>query len=163
MTDVTLRPACPEDEDFLYQLYCSTRIQEVAAWGWSPEQQETFLRMQFKAQQQHYAARFLQPRHVIIEKEEERIGRLYVDQDPTEFVLVDISLLPEYRGAGIGGYLIGKLQEDAARLNRPVRLHVLRGNPASRLYGRLGFVRVGVDGVYSEMVWHPDEKSTSDF
>jgi ribosomal protein S18 acetylase RimI-like enzyme len=162
MTDVTLRPVCPEDEVFLYRLYRSTRIQEVAAWGWDSAQQEAFLRMQFRAQQQHYEAQFLDPRHTIIEKKGKPIGRLYIDQGPKEFVLVDISLLPEYRGTGIGRYLIGRLQEEAARMNRPVRLHVLRGNPASRLYEQLGFVRVGDDGVYSEMIWNPAEKSTPD-
>ncbi|MBZ5555376.1 MAG: GNAT family N-acetyltransferase [Acidobacteriia bacterium] len=162
MSGITLRPVCPDDEDFLYQLYCSTRLQEVAAWGWNPSQQEVFLRMQFKAQHLHYEAQFVNVRHSIIEKDGKSIGRLFVDQGPKEFVLVDISLLPEHRGVGIGRYLIGRLQAEAARMNRMVRLHVLRGNPALHLYERLGFVCVGDDGVYSEMIWTPVEKPTSD-
>jgi predicted GNAT family acetyltransferase len=39
--------------------------------------------------------------------------------------------------------------------DRPVRLHVDLVNPARRLYLRLGFAPVGVEGVYELMEWLP--------
>jgi ribosomal protein S18 acetylase RimI-like enzyme len=152
---VTLRPATPEDEAFLYDLYSSTRAEEVAAWGWPAAQKEMFLKMQFNAQRQSYHARYSAADHSIILVDGREAGRLMVDRSDSQILLVDIALLPDYRGAGIGGALIGDLLSEARRSNKPIRLHVTKANRAARLYERLGFSRMGDDGVYYEMQWSP--------
>jgi ribosomal protein S18 acetylase RimI-like enzyme len=78
-----------------------------------------------------------------------------VDRTASEVRLVDISLLPAARGGGTGTHLICALLEEAAGAGRPVRLHVARGNPALRLYARLGFRVDGDDGMYLAMTWDP--------
>lgn len=47
---------------------------------------------------------------------------------------------PDHQGRGLGTELLRRVlaRADARRL--PVRLQVLKGNPARRLYRRLGFV-----------------------
>ena len=56
-------PDDPDDEDFLWRLYVSTRAPEVAAFGWPPEQQEAFLRMQYRARRgSYYTAAYPQRR-----------------------------------------------------------------------------------------------------
>ena len=55
---ITLRPVAVADDAFLYSVYASTRAEEMTRVPWTPEQKEAFLRMQFTAQKQHYAAEF---------------------------------------------------------------------------------------------------------
>lgn len=152
---ITLRPVRPEDEAFLLELYASTRREEVAAWGWDEAQREAFLKMQFNAQQQHYRFQYRDADHQIILVAERQAGRLYVWRDDQRILLVDIALLPEYRGAGIGTKVIGGLLAEAEQAKRPVLLHVRKYNPARRLYERLGFVAVGETEMDFEMRWMP--------
>ena len=53
----------------------------------------------------------------------------------------------------MGSSLLRSLQNEAAQAGRPVRLRVARGNPAQRLYARLGFRPAASDEIYVEMVW----------
>lgn len=149
----SLRPAAPEDEAFLDRLYASTREREMAAWPWPDGMKRDFLRMQAHAQRTDYGRRFPEARVEIILVGGAPAGRLAVDRSGGEIDLLDISLLPEHRGQGIGGRLLEGLLAEAARDGRRVRLQVERANPARRLYERLGFVPRGDDGVYCAMEW----------
>jgi ribosomal protein S18 acetylase RimI-like enzyme len=140
-----------EDEGFLSDLYCSTRKDEVAGFGFDSDQQAAFLRMQYGAQTQHYRLHYPQADHRIILCDGRPIGRIYIDRAGAHLTLVDIALLPEFRRQGIGTALLRELKEEAARVGKAVRLHVLKTNPAARLYEQLGFTRIGEDGVYLEM------------
>ena len=132
-------------------LYASTREQEFAVANWDAIQWQTFLNLQFQAQSQHYKAAYPEADHSIVMLDESPIGRLIVDRGQREIIIVDITLSPERRNAGIGSNLLKTLIAEAAAANKTVRLHVLLTNPAARLYERLGFVRVSDDGVYAEM------------
>ena len=149
--NVELRPFSSENQDFLFQLYASTRIHEIAPFGWSPPQQEAFLRVQFNAQQGWYQQAYPQADHQIIFAADQPIGRILVAQEEDSTRLVDIALLPEYRGRGIGTQLIGQLIEQATKAGSVVRLSVLRTNPAIHLYERLGFVKTSEDQMYYQM------------
>lgn len=149
---ISLRPASPLDQAFLFQLYVRTRSPEVAGFGWSPEQQVAFLRMQYSAQRRWYETAFPQAEEQMVELDHAPIGRMIVwKAGDGATTLVDISLLPECRGQGIGGGLIGDLMEECKKANVPLRLQVLRTNPAVRLYQRLGFHKVGEDDLYFQM------------
>ncbi len=145
---ISLRPIGPEDEAFLYQVYASTRVDELAPLGWDAAQQTAFLRMQFTAQQRCYQAQFPDASYLLILRDGEPSGRLYVLRRDDEIRVLDIALLPEHRGAGFGGALLRDLLAEADREDKPVRLHVERFNPALRLYQRLGFTQIGDTGVY---------------
>ena len=123
---------------------------------WSMEQKEAFLHMQFEAQTKHYAIHYPNADYKIIEHTGIPIGRLTVENRGDHFLLMDLALLLEYRGMGIGTVLVQELQQEAVRLNLPLVLRVEFFNPAIRLYQRLGFVkRRDVNTVYQEMVWIP--------
>ena len=47
---ICLRAATDGDREFLFELYNTTRAQELEAWGWAPAQCDAFLKMQFDAQ-----------------------------------------------------------------------------------------------------------------
>jgi ribosomal protein S18 acetylase RimI-like enzyme len=149
--DISLRPADAEDHAFLYELYCSTRLEELAAWGWDATQAAAFLQLQFRAQQLHYQTQFSHASHEIICHAGQPIGRLILDSSDQELRLVDIALLPAYRNSGIGTALLRDVLAAAARMGRPVRLHVAAHNRARRLYERLGFTLISTVGPYDLM------------
>ena len=151
--EIVLRPASTDDSEFLIRVYSNVRREEMASWGWSPAQQAAFVRMQYDARQRGYAAEYPSVETSIISVGGESVGSMIVHRCPSEVRLVDISLLPESRGRGIGGELIGRLKSEAARSTVPLRLSVLRGNPAAHLYERLGFIAKGGDAMYDEMEW----------
>jgi ribosomal protein S18 acetylase RimI-like enzyme len=148
-----LRPVTPEDEPFLFYLYAGTRSAEMALLDWTEEQKKIFLRMQFEAQQRFYRDQFRAARFDAVEMDGKPAGRLYVDRTPEELRIIDISLLPECQGRGIGKALIHQVLAEASDANLPVRIHVLKGNPARKLYGQLGFVTTGETEIYDLMEW----------
>ncbi len=72
-----------------------------------------------------------------------------------EFRLMDIALIPQERGKGIGTPIVVKLLESAARRGIPVTLHVEPDNPAQRMYARLGFHLIEERGAYHFLRWEP--------
>ena len=126
----------------------------MALLSWAPEIERDFLRMQARAQRAEYRRRFPDAAADIVLVHEEPAGRIYVDRGGEETRLIDLSLLPEHRGHGIGGRLLADLLAEAAAHGRRVVLQVDRANPARRLYERLGFTLEGDDGVYCAMTWH---------
>src|SRR5689334_11985197 len=153
---ISLREAAAGDDDFLFALYSSTRRDEMAAWGMPEAQQEMFLRLQYRAQQQRYLAERDHSRHDIILRDGVPVGRMIVMRSADEMRLADIALLPDERGVGVGSALIRALQAEAARSGLPLRLHVARDNAgAARLYERLGFAICGDTSSHFKMEWLP--------
>ena len=148
LNGVTLRPMTHDDLPFLRRVYAGTRANELAQTPWGDEEKQAFLDMQFQAQHTHYQKHFPEASYQIIEQRGEPIGRLYLDRRPDELRIIDIALLPEKRGGGIGGTLMRRILDEAALVGKPVRIHVERNNPAMQLYDRLGFRKVEDQGVY---------------
>jgi len=152
---ISLRPFRPDDQEFLYQLYAGTRLHEIAGFGWPAAQQEMFLRMQFNAQYRSYEAAYGRAEHQIVEQDGNPVGRIMVLWEKDFALLVDIALLAEHRGRTIGGELLRELIQKCARKRVPLRLQVLKTNPALRLYQRLGFAAPGEDQMYIRMERQP--------
>ena len=152
---LTFRPITDDDLPFLAQLYASTRAEELAITAWSDEQKGAFLQSQFEAQHAHYQKFYAGGDFLLIVFAGESIGRLYVARWTNEHRIVDIALLPQHRGGGLGTTLLGDLIDEAARAGKAVTIHVEKFNPALALYRRLGFVAVGEEGVYDLMRREP--------
>jgi len=148
-----LREATPEDEPFLLEVYASTRIDELAGLGWSNDQIQAFIRMQFLARDRSYPR--VDSRIIILDGRP--VGRMMVDRGESAILLRDIALLAEYRNAGIGSRLIQDLMKEAAAAGKPIELHVVSTSPAVRLYERLGFRSSNAEPevAYLEMKWVP--------
>ena len=161
---VSLRPEADEDVPFLYALYASTRVEELAVVPWTAEEKESFLRFQFAAQRRHYLEHYSGPdtHFDVIVRDGRPIGRWYVTPLEGGLQLVDVALLPEHRNAGIGTALMEELLDRARRRRCRVTLHVEPFNPAKRLYERLGFHDVEQHGVYTFMEWRPEEHHRGD-
>lgn len=154
-------PSQPEDDDFLFQLYTGTRRDELLTWGWDEAAQHAFLSMQWKAQKHSYATQYPEAAHRIIRYDGERAGRMLVNNSGQELLLVDLSLLPEFQNLGIGTAILRELQAEAAREDKPLRLSVLKTNPARQLYERLGFHLTGEGGMHFLMEWTASVGTTS--
>ncbi len=148
-----LRSMEPEDKAFLYEVYASTREEELAVLPWSSEEKERFLRMQFEAQHGFYMNQFPDAEFSIIELEGKPIGRYYLEHRHDEYRIIDIALLPPYRNQGIGGEYLKALCEKAMQSGLPICIHVEQNNRAMALYKRVGFKKIGDTGVYNLMEW----------
>lgn len=153
--DITLRPVGPNDYDFLVQVYGSTRAEELALAPWTAEQQQLFIRSQFAAQQEHYANKYPAASHDVIEVDGRPVGRLYVARLDHEIRIIDITLLPAERNAGIGSYLIKQLLDEAIRAQKITRIYVEEFNPSLRLFERLGFSPTEQHGIHLLLRFNP--------
>lgn len=144
-----------EDLPFVARLYASTRAAEVAATGWPPQMQAAFLQQQHRAQEQHYRGTYPDTLWLIVERGGAAAGRLYLSRADGGLLLLDIALLPEHRGGGLGGAMMRDLLALARAGGEMVTLHVERTNPARRLYERLGFEKVEEMPIYLRMEWRP--------
>jgi ribosomal protein S18 acetylase RimI-like enzyme len=161
--DYRLRVATPADEAWQLAIYASTRADELALTGWPPEQCERFVAMQHRAQQQHYRQHF--PRAVcqlILVGEGEVAGRLWVDRCPDEVHVLDIALLPAWRGRGIGTRCLQTLAREADARHQALGIHVEIHNPARRLYERLGFVAEGEPQGLHQAMRRPARRPTTE-
>ena len=137
---IRLRPEGDEDDAFLLHLYGTTREWELANAPWTDQQKCAFVESQYHLQRVHYRKYYSQASFDVVLWEEERVGRLYVLRQPEEIRIVDLAILPGFRGRGIGSALLEGLIAESSASGRPVSLHVETQNPARRLYERHGFV-----------------------
>ncbi|HEV2745791.1 MAG TPA: GNAT family N-acetyltransferase [Allosphingosinicella sp.] len=159
-TGIAYRAMANEDLPFLAELYASTRREEVAATGWPAEAQAQFLAQQFDAQHRHYQAHYPDAEWLVVERGGEPIGRLYTEEWPSQFRIIDIALTPANRGQGIGAAILRDVLEMARGAGKRVSIHVEKFNPAMRLYLRLGFTPVEDKGVYDLLEWRSQDEAS---
>jgi ribosomal protein S18 acetylase RimI-like enzyme len=145
---VTLRAVVAADSEFLIAVYASTRAEELAAVPWDDAQKEAFVRMQFVAQDRCWREQKPCAEFCVVLVDERPGGRLYLDRLADEIRIVDIALLPAYRGRGVGTSLLRDVLSEAQAADLPVTIHVERGNRARALYERLGFRPLSTTGVH---------------
>ena len=148
---VELRPATDSDLPFLARVFASTRAEELLPLPWSDEHKRAFLAQQFAAQSADYARNYPDASFDVVIVDGEPAGRLILDRGERELHIVDIALLPEHRGRGIGTRLLRPLLDEADRGDLTVAIYVESSNRALSLYRRLGFAAVAETGVYFRM------------
>lgn len=138
----TLRPATAGDYAFLYDLHVACLKAYVAAtWGWDEAVQRAMFREGFAPE-----------RSRIVEVGGRAVGVIAVERRLAEWFVANIAVAPAMQGQGLGAALLRSVLADAAREGLPVRLQVLRVNPARRLYERLGFVIEGETPTHYQLV-----------
>ncbi len=150
--ELTLRPIQEADLPLLLRIYGETR-RDLRAVDWSNEQKEVFLTQQFQTQHRYYHQQFPEATFDLIVERGEPIGRLYVRRTDEEIHILDIALLPEHRGRGIGSSLLRDLLREAEAHRLSVRISVEPDNPAIMWYRRLGFRQTGENGFYQVLRW----------
>jgi ribosomal protein S18 acetylase RimI-like enzyme len=143
-----LRAALPADAEFEHFLYASTR-DDLRPLG--PEVFDGLVGMQFRTQSMTIRLEHPQAERKIVVVETEPVGRLIVDESNPHIEVIDLALLPQYRGHGIGSSVLRGVLAHADRVGRAVRLHAEKQNRAVRLFERLGFSISGDVGMYVAM------------
>lgn len=147
-TGLELRPATADNREFLLAVYSSTRADELSLVPWTEPQKAAFVASQFDAQDAYYRQIYPNAEFLVVMKDDVRVGRLYLAHLDDEIRIIDIALLPEHRGGGIGSRLLADVITEADAIGLAVRLHVEPWNPAKRLYERLGFRSIAEQGFY---------------
>src|SRR5690242_8490154 len=105
----------------LFELYASTREDELALTGWDAATRAQFLQSQFQAQRAGYRSLFPDGSFQIVLLDSAAAGRLVLNQTSAEIRLVDIVLAPPVRNRGLGSALTKAVLEQAVRQEKPVR------------------------------------------
>jgi ribosomal protein S18 acetylase RimI-like enzyme len=156
MPTIAVRPALPQDEIYLYELYSAIRTPEFMLAPITATQREDLIRMQFRGQMSAYAQTYPNSCYHIVLLDGKPIGRLWVAPGEGEFHLVDIAVHPTFQSKGIGSVLIQRLQQEATKARLPIRCSVFRFNPGSlRFHQRLGFAIYRQDEMYYYLEWRP--------
>jgi ribosomal protein S18 acetylase RimI-like enzyme len=150
---ITFRPAGPDDAAFLLKVYGSTRAEELAAVPWTEAQREAFLGMQLQAQHHHYRQKYPAAEYLIILDDDRAVGRLYIARLAEQVRIMDITLLPEERGRGLGTSILRDLMAEAAAAGKPLRIYVESFNRSLGLFKRLGFSQIEEQDFYLLMEW----------
>jgi len=153
---ITFRPVGPDDEPFLLEVYGSTRDEELALTGWDEQQRGVFLKMQLDAQHVHYRGQYPAAEYLVILMNGDAVGRVYLAQTADEIRILDITVLPEKRGAGIGTAIVEALKPVAEATDKQLGIYVESFNRSLVLFERLGFVRSGENGYSYLMRWRAD-------
>jgi GNAT superfamily N-acetyltransferase len=155
LDDIRLRPETAEDETFLRRLNIAVRWNEFAALPLPPEQKIALLQQQYEARHKSYRAEYPDADFYIIERNGTAIGRFYLHRGKREHYMVDLAILPDHSGQGVGGAVFDMAMTEAKRAGVDVTLRVDHLNPAKRLYLRKGFIDVEDLGLDMLMRWTP--------
>ena len=142
-----LREATDDDEKFLEDLYATSRDFDMVHAPWTDLQKRVFLDSQGRLQREHYAKFFPRSQQHIILVDNEPAGRLYVDRTPNEIHLMDICLLPEYRGKSIGQALLDDLIAESQQTGIRIWCTVsLLNHGSQKFFKRNGFAVIKEEG-----------------
>jgi ribosomal protein S18 acetylase RimI-like enzyme len=137
---LTLRPALDDDEPFLFELRKATMTEHLARAGESTGDADHRTRLLHR----YDAAQ-------VIYVDGARAGLLKAYRTDSEWVVVQLQIAPSLQGRGIGERALRMVLGPADAEALPVTLKVIKGNPAKRLYDRLGFEVVDEDNLQFHM------------
>lgn len=130
-----IRFATPNDHDLLYALKAeSVRPYVEKIWGWDEDYQKKDFDGDFAHMDQFN----------VIEIDGRFVGFVQYYFEYPYFEVVEIHLLPEYRGNGIGSDILRYLQKVCIAQDRKIRIGCFKDNHrAKALYQKLGFMQTG--------------------
>ena len=143
---IELRPQGKKDNAFIETVYYATREAELNLTNWTEQQKSAFALMQCMAQLSEYKTKFPGAAFQVIIFNKKSAGRFYTWENDKEIRLIDITLLPQFRGRGIGTALVRDLIKRSDKFQKKISLHVDPVNPALHFYLRLGFIHIKNNG-----------------
>jgi ribosomal protein S18 acetylase RimI-like enzyme len=132
--DIELIKAQETDRDFLLLLRKITMQGHLEKAGFDLSEQAHIERIN-----KHFDGSYL----VLYSKQ--KIGLLKCVETGDNIEIIQLQILPDYQGKGIGKYLLTQQADKATQLRKKLTLNVLKENPAKLLYERNGFTIVGED------------------
>lgn len=155
-TIISLYPVEPSYKDFLLKVFTESRPELSLINGVSEEQKASIILEQFIIEQKQLLQIYPEAELNIVMLNNQPVGRLYVHHGENADRILEIGLLEEYRGLGIGRKLVSTVIENSAQLGKVVRLQVAWFNQgAYAFYARIGFKVIKNQGVSFEMQYMP--------
>ena len=139
----------------MLELYASTSKDVLDDLGWTIGSQRTFVIMQAQTEEWNRARLYPGMDRLTICVDDMPVGRLLVCMRNNMLHLVDLSLLPRFRGNGIGTQLMTEILEEARNARVPVKVKVRKESGAIRFVERLGFATPTDLGTTVELTWMP--------
>jgi ribosomal protein S18 acetylase RimI-like enzyme len=144
MTYYYLKSATVNDIDFIYDLRMKTMKPFFeSTFGWKDKEQ-------YK-----YAADYLEQTNIICNARN-NIGVVKVLENSNYIELHQIQILPEYQKLGIGSRIIESIIHRANETMLPIKLMVMKNNPAITIYEKMGFVVAQSFQYNQAMIRNPD-------
>ena len=108
------------------------------------------------AQLAEYKTKFYGAAFQVIMFKKRNAGRLYTWESDVEIRLIDITLLPQFRGKGIGTTILKDLIKRSNKVQKIISLHVDPASSAAlHVYQRLGFIYIKNNGRHFYMERNP--------
>jgi ribosomal protein S18 acetylase RimI-like enzyme len=144
------RPETPDDEALVRTLLIETLVEHLAAWSWPEQLRQPVLETQYQVQRQGF--RSIGNASMIVLHEDTPVGWYVTAESADEVRLVNLMVLSQHRGQGIGSTVLRTLLATSEATGKPLRLSVAVNNGrALQLYEQLGFQRIGGDEVHHYM------------
>jgi ribosomal protein S18 acetylase RimI-like enzyme len=154
MEGISVRCARREDEALLFALFAAEKAAEFAAIGLPEVQYRPLLEMQYRGRAMTHSVRYPEAEDwIVCAPDGTALGGYLLAKTSQEARLMDLAVLPQWRGRGIGTRVLLDLMTRSATAGVPLKLQVMKGNRAVRLYARLGFQVVGEGEITCEMIW----------
>ena len=143
----TLRPAMPEDRNFLYQLKKEVNLGYISAiWGWDEDYQQEEFDRDFQKREEFS----------VIVSDDADAGFLQLQRGADFLNVAEIHLLPAFRGQGLGTAVLRYIQALGDKEELPVLIGCFRANQGARgLYLRLGFQPAGESDTHYLFLYYP--------
>lgn len=129
---ISLRQAKKEDYEFLWNLHKATMKSYVEeTWGWNEQFQKEYFNNQFETKNIQ-----------LIVVDDSKIGAIEIQDTEKELFIATFKIAPDFQNKGIGSTILNRIINTSDSKQKPVKLQVLKVNPAKRFYKRLGFETV---------------------
>ena len=146
-----LRSASSDNIEWLYETFKTTMREFIEqTWGWD------------ELMQRHSFEQNLPPASFLIASiGKQDIGACSVLEKRDHLRLEIVLIVAPQQRMGYGSLLLQEIQQRAVAIQKPIRLSVLKINPARKFYERLGFVVDGEDEWSHKMLWQPKLKASA--
>ncbi len=150
---VSLRTVVRSDRAFLYELFAMNHIGELNVLGVDTERMEPYLMSQFSIQYRRFEKEFITAEMEIVLLDGQPVGRVYFECLDDEIYLVDLALLPDNQGQGLGTDLLNVLKKEAKQRALPIIAEVEEHHPALSFFEAAGFAETGKEESYVVLEW----------
>lgn len=138
--------------DFLLKVFKESRPELDYIHGLGEEEKSAIVFQQFTIESQQLMQIYPDAELNIVMLNEEPVGRIYVYHGEKADRIIEIGLLAEYRGKGIGKKLIIEVIKNSKKAGKNVRLQVAWFNEkAYSFYKKVGFHIIENNEVFFEM------------
>ena len=146
--DFTLRQAGAGDCEWMW----ATKTRCLRAYI-----EETYGAWDEDTQRARFDATYLPEEIQIVSVAGRDAGFIAVRRDRDVIQLFNLMVAPEFQNRGLGGALLRQLLREAQARRLPVRLQVMKVNPARHLYERMGFTVIPAEEIptHFRMIWRP--------